>query len=160
MRWSVFGSPLLLTLLAGTILSLMATLLPHVLPLPVLVDPWAEQAVAGSADSTSNVQAAEIERALERPIFHDNRRPAQEQQAAPQAVQTVLKVEAPFILVGIMGNASRGRSAYLQNKDTDETVNVTEGAQAGNWTVDTIGENFVTLIMGDEREVIQLASGG
>lgn len=160
MRWSVFGSPLLLTLLTGTVLSLIATLLPHVLPLPSEDDPAREQARNGSTESASNVQIAVMAQALERPIFHENRRPAQEQKAAPQAVQPVLKVEAPFILVGIMGNASRGRSAYLQNKDTDETVNVTEGAQAGNWTVDTIGENFVTLIMGDEREIIQLANGG
>ncbi len=97
---------------------------------------------------------------LARPVFSSNRRPPAPVASVPVSSAPAPRIEVPFILVGIMGNSERDRTAYLQHNSTGETVSVRVGQYAGDWQVDTVGQNFVTLVFGNERRVIELGSGG
>ena len=109
------------------------------------------------AGSDQDLETAAI---LERPIFHENRRKpkaivVQAEPAAPPP-----PIEAPYVLVGIMGAADSNRTAYLQHKSSGETAAVKAGELVGEWRVDSVGQNFVTVVFGNERRVLQLADGG
>jgi len=155
----IFASPLLATLLLFNLLSLLVLIIPYVSPLPT------EAVQVGSGfESSSNKDieqssSRDYSSALDRPLFHVNRRkPVEEIVAVKQVVKQ--RIEAPFSLVGIVGGADNGRSAYLQHKETGETIVVQQGEAAGVWQVDTVGQDFVTLILDNERRVIQLVNGG
>ncbi|NVJ70805.1 MAG: hypothetical protein HWE08_10655 [Alphaproteobacteria bacterium] len=156
----LFNSPLIVSLFLVNGVSLLVGSFAFVLKLP---EPD-EQAVSSLEEVLSkdlkDVREAEMQRALDRPLFHFNRRKPQalEPKAAPKEIKA--KIEAPYLLVGIMGSSETSRTAYLQHAETKETVVARMGDAIGDWQVDSIGSNFITLVFDGERRVIQLADGG
>ena len=154
----VLASPLLNGLLALCMCSVLLLLVPFMVPLPgeasrALVDRSNSQKDSRVQQGSSNYTGA-----LDRPIFHVNRRKpmAVVVKAAPVVKK---RLEARFKLVGIVGSGNR-RSAYLQHIETGDTRAVRGGESAGKWIVDEIGPDFVALRQGQERRVIKLDSGG
>lgn len=150
-------SPLLSFLSITFLCGLLFLGAPYLWPLPYEVT-----MARGNQDyaekGTSSSFNASHEEALRRPVFHVNRRPPQEiieRTVAP----TPVRIEAPFELVGVLGGTGGQLTAYLQNKSTGETNSVRVGQKIEDWRVDKVGQDFVALVMGDERRVVQLSGG-
>lgn len=156
----LFSSPLLLTLIGLNFLAVLVLGIPYLLPLPTALERDQNRGAFAFGTEASTSQTEDYTNALERPIFHTNRRRPVKAVAAPTPVAQARRIEAPFSLVGILGGANNKKTAYLENKNTGETLSVKAGERAGDWTVHSIGQDIVTLILNDERRVIQLAGGG
>lgn len=155
----IYQSPLIGTLSLSTFLVFVLLLSVRIWPLPNSVDEDASTPSSEGDQRTIVRRQAELNIALARPIFHQNRRPPQAREAEQVQIAEPKRAEAPYLLVGIVGTADDNRSAYILNQETQETVAAIIGQQLGAWKVDTIGTNFVTLTLGEERRVIQLADG-
>lgn len=155
----LLASPLLTTMCVACLFSLCFLGLPYLLPLPGDGVRTFSQKNDENRKSTGPQGSLKYDVALDSPLFHENRsKPVKE--VIVVAPVEVKRIEAPYQLAGIMGAADNSRSAYLQHKDTGETLMVRVGDTAGNWRVDTIGQDFIALLNGSERRVIQLAGGG
>lgn len=96
-------------------------------------------------EEASVAQAQDVSGILERPLFHENRRAAQSPKIALTAAPIQRDIEPPFNLVGILGSQSGGRTAYLFNKNSQETVSAKVDQQAGGWLVVQIETDSVTI---------------
>lgn len=156
----VFSSPLLVTLLTLNLVGLFALIVPFISPLPDGRSQTGTK-IERSLDKDAGQRSLnDYSSALDRPLFHTNRRkPVKEVAVVAPTIQQ--RIEAPYTLVGILGGGpDNSRSAYLEHKETGDTISVRQGETAGSWLVDTIGQDFVTLLLNNERRVIQLANGG
>lgn len=152
-------SPLIGTLLLCNVFAglLMGTV--YLLPLP---GPDQSQSSAETTENQNNRQGSreiDLQTALARPLFHENRRPPQQEVAAPVVEAAPVKLKPPYQLVGILGSTEANRTAYLQHTQSQETVAAKINEPAGDWRIVQIGTNFVTLELNGEREVIQLSGG-
>lgn len=155
----ILESPLIASLVVTNCLGLAIVAAAAFLPLPDTSDSRSAPTGPSAKESTLRDQGLDLSKALDRPIFHVTRRKPQQRVAAPKQEPVQEKVEAPYSLVGVLGSSEAQRTAYLQHNETQETLVVQLGSTIGSWRVDTIGTNFVTLVMGEDRQVIQLAGG-
>jgi hypothetical protein len=153
-------SPLIKTLFWVNLIAMVLVAGTFLFPLPSVSSAGKTDEPDMSALTVLQRREADLKKVLERPIFHATRRTPQPRvvEKKPEVVQKVEK--APYLLAGVLGTSETSRTAYLQHEETKETISVSVGQTVGGWHVDTIGNNFVTLVLGEERQVIQLANGG
>lgn len=155
----LLNSRLLPLLLAANAVTLLAWLSPYLVPLPS--DTEAVKAYSNQQELLNGLRGVETDPtvALERPIFHQNRRPpvAEVKVAAPAAPKQ--RLEAPYSLAGVVGASEASRKAYLSGTQDGQTHVVKPGDVVGGWSVETIGTNFVTLSLDGERRVLELNGG-
>lgn len=152
------SSPLLLSFLCLNGFLLLVLLVPQIWPLPAIDEESRDRREAELIASQEVTKDNVIAQILERPLFHLNRRQPVEREEAPVEVVEEKRIEAPYDLVGLMG-AGADKTAYIQHKNTGETLAVSAGSSAGAWIVEAIGDDHLTLILDGERRVIQLAGG-
>ena len=153
-------SPLLRTIVSCSILLLVLQQFAVYLPLPGQASrklSEMRQEIASADEEKLQASTAEI---LARPIFHQNRRPAAEKEAVQEQKVMPRRIDAPFALVGVVGNTDAGRTAYLQHTVTRETHSVREGDQVGEWIIIKIEPLSVTLEANERRQILDMSGGG
>lgn len=155
----IFKSPLVRSAAVISILFSAVGLCGLIWPMP-LVD---AQARAKNELEVTDVWADELgssfESAKARPLFHENRRYAVAQQPIQTQTKLPNKKTFDFKLVGILGNSSTERTAYLQNETTQETVSVRVDDLVDGWTVEQISERGMSISSGEDNKFIELSGG-
>jgi hypothetical protein len=158
--FKLLGSPLISSLIVLNVFALIFLGGPYFLPLPDIDKFGSRDQSVIDAFGRKPTDSPDVQIAIRRPLFHENRRRPVAPVVAPVQQQATVKPDAPFKLVGILGGRDNNRTAYLQNLNSSETVSAKVGDILEQWTVDTIGTNFVTLVYGDERKILELTDGG
>lgn len=152
-------TPLVRFLAAGHVAALALLMLASAWPLPDIDVRQVDGVVADLETAAPTASAHDIDEILERPIFHAGRRKPAVVQETAQAVVTPRALRMPFQLMGILGSGT-GHTAYLFNQDTQETISVNSGSQAGAWRVVDVSDSTVTLEAGDAVRTLRMADGG
>ncbi len=152
-------SPLLNSLLLMNAAALLALVFAQYWPRPRLESTYVDGTIAQMADAAPVTSQQDIAQVKERPLFHHNRRRPVVSVAVKQA-PLVRKREVPFSLAGILGSAAGGRTAYLQNHQTQETVTVRAGETLEGWQVIAVHDREVVLKADGLTRTLQLDDGG
>lgn len=154
----VFESPIVRTLAGANIALLLLMIVPMLSPLPEASKTNVDSiGVTDIADYFGRPEVA-MSAAIDRPIFHANRRPAvaRPEQAAPVAQPVQQEERLTLELVGIMGMTAEQRTAFLQDASSATTHAVKAGQILQGWTVVSIEADTVTLSKGPQERILSL----
>lgn len=149
-------SPLVKALLAVNGLMLIVLLVANYWPLP---DAPAQSEKEISAEEIAGYLGetrADPRVAIERPIFHINRRPPKPVPVKPKAAPVVRKPAFLLELVGVMGATSGNPTAFLLHTGNQQTHTVRSGQVVDGWTITEIGLDSVRLVKDSEQKTLDL----
>lgn len=154
----VFDSPLIRLIASVNTVLLLLLLVPLFWPLPSAnVGAGGEITAADIADYLGESEIV-VSEALERPLFHANRRQAVAEEAAPIVVAAPVQQEEVFTLelVGVMGATASQRTAFLSDTASATTHTVRQGGAVAGWTIDEIGSASVTLSKAGQTKTLSM----
>ncbi|MCJ9430034.1 hypothetical protein [Kordiimonas marina] len=151
-------SPLLRTLLILNLVAGLIVLAGIFWPLPGQASRPITRNFQDLDTHKNTASAVDVSEVLDRPLFHENRRKPVAAVAKAQKAAPVRQLEQPYVLAGIMGSGDGGRTVYLMNKHTQETVSAKEGDNAGQWQVKKIDQTSVTLQSGNTVRILDMTS--
>lgn len=147
----LFRSLMCLNLLVG--LSLFGA---NYWPLPQPLSTEGEQVSASDIADYLGEGDALLAETLERPLFHQNRRPPREVQKVQAPAPVVRKPRFVLQLVGVMGAASSDQTAFLLNTDSQATHTAKIGQIVDGWSVVSVDARTVTLTKDGEQKTLEL----
>lgn len=128
-------------------------------PLPAVDSETLPEVAAELEAAAPTVSVGDVAHILERPLFHGNRRkPVAVAKVAPKAKPR--RVEIPFKLAGIVGADATGRTAYLLNTNSQETIAVKQGQEVDDWRIVEITANAVVIDGAGTRRTLTMTNGG
>lgn len=153
MRWA---SPLLRTILLMNLCAVLLLVAASNWPLPGQGSRNLPDTETLFIEDEVGAQAQDVSGILERPLFHENRQKTLPKKVAQQAAPIKRDVEPPFNLVGVLGSRTGGRTAYLFNRNSQETLSVKVDQLAGDWRVVQIEAAFIVLEAGGMQRKLDM----
>ena len=153
-------SPLLKTLLIVNAMLCIGLFLSSIWPLPEVESNRSVSTSDILADLWETEFVVDQSAAVDRPIFHENRRAAVAIAATPKRQSIRVAKEFDYRLVGIMGATDGQRTAYLQQVSSGETISVRESNLIADWTIQSIEADRILVSNGIDQRTLDLSSGG
>lgn len=161
MRWLV-KSPAVKTMLIGCGILFSVYLLSGFVPLPQLKEGGKGTNTASAVFDFLEEPPTPLTEAYARPLFHGSRRPPEER-VAPEVVPVApRRREERFTLelVGMMGTVESGRTVFILDSATGETITSRTGEVVKGWLIESIEADSVVLTKAEDTKTLVNGAGG
>lgn len=161
MRWLV-NSPVVRTMMIGCGILFSVHFLSRLMPLPQLNEDGNRTSAASAVSDFLEELPTPLTEAYARPLFHASRRPPEER-VAPEVVPVApRRREERFTLelVGMMGTAESGRTVFILDSATGETITSRTGEVVKGWLIESIEADSVVLTKAEDTKTLINGAGG